>query len=185
MKILSNSHRSAPSYAGFTPLRKAECDPLSVPFCFEYTNILCISMSDRMQNLQIFIFSCMGKKQLELKMLRMKKSLNRSNYAGHINSSAFRHFIQMLQSTLENINRLKKTLQIFFHNWKINHYKQHLGIINILPYSWINKVRKKSDQNPEHFQIHFLKLKACVCRGGVGGKRKCTFIYIVYSTIMH
>lgn len=66
-----------------------------------------------MQNLQIFIFRCMGKKQLELKMLRMKKSLNRSDYVGHINSSAFRHFIQMLQSTLENINCLKK-LQVFF-----------------------------------------------------------------------
>lgn len=113
MKILSNSHWSGSSYFGFTPLSETECDPLSVPFCFEYTNILCISMSDRMQNLQIFIFRCMGKKQLELKMLRMKKSLNRSDYVGHINSSAFRHFIQMLQSTLENINCLKK-LQVFF-----------------------------------------------------------------------
>lgn len=135
MKILSTSHRSGSSYVGLMPLRKAECDPLSVPFHFEYTNILRISMSERMQNLQIFIFRCMGKKQLELKMLRMKKSLNRNNYVGHINSSAFRHFIQMLQSTLENINCLKKTLQVFFHNWKINHYKQHLGIINILLYS--------------------------------------------------
>ena len=184
MKILSKSHWSGSSYFGFTPLSETECDPLSVPFCFEYTNILCISMSDRMQNLQIFIFRCMEKKQLELKMLRMKKSLNRSNYVGHINSSAFSHFIQTLQSTLENSNCLKN-LQVFFHNWKINRYKQHLGIINILLYSWINKIRKKSDQNPEHFQICFFKLKAYVCRGGVGGKRKCTFIYIVYSTIMH
>lgn len=176
MKILSNSHRSGSSYVGFTPLRKAECDPLSVPFCFEYTNILCISMSDRMQNLQIFIFRCMGKKQLELKMLRMKKSLNRSNYAGHINSSAFRHFIQMLQSTLENINCLKKNSQVFFHNWKINHYKQHLGIINILLCSWINKIRKKSDQNPKHFQICFFKLKACLQRWG--GREEEMYIYL-------
>ena len=72
MKILCNSHWSGSSYFGFTPLSETECDPLSVPFCFEYTNILCISMSDRMQNLQIFIFRCMGKKQLELKMWRMK-----------------------------------------------------------------------------------------------------------------
>lgn len=114
VKILSNSHRSALSYPGFTPLRKAECNPLLVPFCFEYTNILCVSMSDRMQNLQIFIFRCMGEKQLELKPLRMKKSLNRSIYVGHINSFAFRHVIQMLQSTLENINCLKKPSKYFF-----------------------------------------------------------------------
>lgn len=159
--------------------------PLIGAFCFQYTNILCIAMSDRMQNLQIFIFRCMGEKQLELKMLRMKKSLNRSNYVGHINSSAFRHVIQTLQSTLENINCLKK-LQVFFHNWKINHYKQHLGIINISLYSWINKIRKRSDQNPEHFQIFFFRLKAYVCSGGVwGGGNVHLSIYIVYSTIMH
>lgn len=175
MKILSNSHWSGSICFGFTPLSETECDPLSVPFCFEYTNILCISMSDRMQNLQIFIFRCMGKKQLELKMLRMKKSLNRSNYVGHINSSAFRHFIQMLQSTLENINCLKK-LQVFFHNQKINHYKQHLGIINILLYSWINKIRKRSDQNPERFQICFFKLKACLQRWG--GREEEMYIYL-------
>lgn len=116
------------------------------------------------------------KKQLELKMLRMKKSLNRSNYVGHINSSAFRHFIQMLQSTLENINCLKKTSQVFFHNWKINHYKQHLGIINILLCSWINKIRKKSDQNPKHFQICFFKLKACLQRWG--GREEEMYIYL-------
>lgn len=81
-------------------------------FCFEYTNILYITMSDRRQNLKIFIFRCMGKKQLQLKMLRMKKSLNRSNYVVHINSSAFRRFIQMLQSMLENINCFKKTVSI-------------------------------------------------------------------------
>lgn len=185
MKILSNSHWSGSSYFGFTPLSETECDPLSVPFCFEYTNILCVSMSDRMQNLQIFIFRCMGKKQLELKMLRMKKSLNRSDYVGHINSSAFRHFIQMLQSTLENINCLKNR-QVFFHNWK-----KSIIINNIwgslISYSTVEltKKRKQSDQNPEHRQICFFKLKAYVYRGGVGGKRKCTFIYIVYSTIMH
>lgn len=44
--------------------------PLIGAFCFEYTNILCISMSDRMQNSQIFIFRCMGKKQLRAKNVK-------------------------------------------------------------------------------------------------------------------